>query len=629
MSIIETHRRRNPRLLAFYALLAAMVLLLAGGLAYRQLLRSGLYSERERTQSQRRVVYPGPRGNIFDREGRVLVGNQPRFSVVLNLGELRDEFEAESARFRNQPAATRPSGLKRAEMARAAVVQRYLDRVNQLIGRTETVSSRDIERQYLQARLLPFILLDDLVPAEYARLIERLPVNSPLQVYTSSTRFYPHGPAAAHTLGYVGLSDDLEPEGFPGEDLMTFKMRGQFGRNGLEMQFDQQLQGDAGGQIYLVDHAGFKASEPIEKLMPRQGQNLAASLDIDLQLAAERAIGDKVGAAVALDVQTGEVLVLASKPSYDLNDFVPRLSTEAARQIEQSGAWLNRAIQGQYPPGSTFKVVTAVAGLRSGAIDRRTAHVICPGFLMVGSRRFPCNAREGHGEVDLQKAIAVSCNVFFYKYGVEMGEKILAAEARRFGFEHSTGIELPHEFSAPHVASPEWKRKLLNESWYPGDTANMSIGQGDTLVNPLQVACMVASFARGETETKPTLLHVPGRAPQHSTPIGLNPTDYAAIVEAMEQGYMFGSGKLAKVEGLRAATKTGTAQKGRIDLAWTVAFAPVDNPRIAIAVVMEGQEPDTTYWGGLHAAPVVGAILKEWKDKQDGKSSSIRIAGAP
>ncbi len=632
MSVIETHRRHNPRLLAFYALLAAMVLVLAGGLAYRQVLRSGLYTDRERTQSRRRVIYPGPRGNIFDREGRLLVSNQPRFSVVLDLAELRDEFAAESARiragFRSSPAADRPNGLQRAKMARAAVVQRYLDRVNGLIGRNETVTSRDIELQYTQARLLPFILLDDLVPGEYARLIERLPVNSPLQVYTSSTRHYPYGSAAAHALGYVGLSDDLEPAGFPGEDLMTFKMRGHVGRDGLEAQFDGLLQGEAGGQIYLVDHAGFKEGDPIEKLRPRQGRNLAISLDIDFQLAAERAMGDKVGAAAALDVRTGEVLVLASKPDYDLRDFVPRLSTAAAQEIERSGAWLNRAIQGQYPPGSTFKIITAIAGLRSGAIDRRTARVICPGFLMVGNRRFPCNVQAGHGEVDLPWAIARSCNVFFYKYGVEMGEKILAAEGRRFGFEHPTGIDLPHEFSRPHVASPEWKRKLLNESWYPGDTANMSIGQGDTLVTPLQVACMVASFARGQTGTRPTLRHIPGRASQHTTPIGLSPADYEAVLSGMELGYQLGTGRLAQVDGLTAGTKTGTAQKGRIELGWMVAFAPIDNPQIAIAVVMEGQELDANYGGSIHASPVVKAVLQAWKDKRDGKNPAAKIAAA-
>lgn len=633
MPVFETHAARNPRLLALYALLALMLAVLASGLAYRQLFKSGLYTERERLQNQRRVIVPGPRGNIFDREGRVLVGNRPRFSVVLNLAELRDEFDTEARRiranYRNYPAAERPSLAQRYRMARVAVVQRYLDQVNALIGREETADPRDIERQYAQARLLPFILLEDLQPAEYARLIERLPVKSPLQVYTSSIRHYPHGSAAAHALGYVGISDEIEPEGFGGDDLMTFKMRGHFGRDGLEKTFDELLQGEAGGQIYLVDHAGFKADLG-EGKRPVQGGNLTTSLDLDLQLAAEAAMAGKVGAAVAIDVKTGEVLVLASKPDYSLASFVPRLSADAAREIEANGAWLNRAIQGQYPPGSTFKIITAAAGVRSGAIDRAESHTICPGYLMVGTRRFPCWRSGGHGERDLAGALRDSCNVFFYKFGTEMGINLLAAEARRYGFDAPTGIELPNEFRTPHVASPEWKRRLFNESWFHGDTANVAIGQGDTLITPLHAACVTASFARGETLTKPTMVHIAGRPPQHTTPLGLNREDYHTIMQGLAQCYQIGTGKLARVDGLTAGAKTGTAQKGRIELAWTVAFAPFEDPQIAVAVVMEGQVADADYGGGIHASPVVHAILATWKAKRDGTAlPALHVAAHP
>ncbi|HYC70613.1 MAG TPA: penicillin-binding transpeptidase domain-containing protein [Opitutaceae bacterium] len=634
MSVIETHASRNPRLLAIYALLAAMLVLLAGGLAYRQLFKSGLYAERERLQSQRRVIVPGPRGNIYDREGRVLVGNRPRFSVVLNLAELRDEFDNEARRiranFRPYPPEERPSLAQRYRMARVAVVQRYLDQVNALIGRQERIADAAIDRHYRQSLLLPFILLDDLKPEEYARLIERLPVTSPLQVYTSSVRHYPNGAAAAHVLGYVGVTDEIEPENFPGEDLTTFKMRGHFGRDGLERTFDDLLEGQAGGQIYLVDHAGFKFAQAEDGRRPVQGGNLTTTLDLDLQQAAEAAMEGKVGAAVALDVHTGEVLVLASKPDYDLSLFVPRLSADAAREIEATGAWLNRAIQGQYPPGSTFKIVTAIAGLRAGAVDREESKTICPGYFMVGARRFPCWRRSGHGERDLAGALRDSCNVFFYRYGLDLGINFLAAEARRHGFDEPTGIELPNEFRTPHVASPEWKRKLFNESWYDGDTANVAIGQGDTLITPLHAACMIASFARGQSTTRPTLVHVAGRAPQRTAPLGLAPPDRAAVMEGLAQCYQIGTARLAKVEGLTAGAKTGTAQKGRIELAWTVAFAPFENPQIAVAVVMEGQEIDADYGGGAHAAPVVRAILETWKAKREGTAlPALNIATFP
>ncbi len=623
--LIETHSARNPRLLLFHGLVIVLAVVLVGGLAWRQLFHSGFYNERERRQNQRRVIVPGPRGNIYDREGRVLVGNRPRFSVVLNLadlrGELRTEFVTVMRNYREFAKGERPTSDQLESLARASVAQHYLDEINAILGRREKVRPRDLDRHFSQTLLLPYILLDDLAPGEYARLIERLSVTSPLQVYTSSTRSYPYGSAAAHTLGFVGINDDPIADDFPGEDLLTFKMKGSLGRAGLEKKFDEHLQGETGGAIYRVAIDGYKVDLPIEKRLPVQGHNLTTSLDIDLQLAAEKAMEGRVGAAVALDVRTGEVLVLASKPDYDLNTFVPRLSHDEAAQIEETGGWLNRAIQGVYPVGSTFKLITAIAGLRSGAIDRDLSSVICPGYYMVGNRRFPCNAHYGHGERSFVGAIRDSCNVFFYKYGIDTGGDLMAAEARRFGYDRPTGIELPYETHRMLVADPAWKAKNLNEPWFPGDSANMAIGQGFLDVTPLQVACFVASLARGETETKPTILHVAGRPAQHSAPIGLDPADYDAILNGMMQGYQIGTGRLARIDGLSAATKTGTAQKrtpqGTIELAWMIAFAPAENPQIAIAVCLESQEPDASFGGGVYSSPIVKAILEAWKNKQD------------
>ncbi|MBL9214484.1 MAG: peptidoglycan glycosyltransferase [Opitutaceae bacterium] len=624
--LVETHSARNPRLLLFYGIVGGLLVVLTAGLAYRQLFKTSLYSDRERLQNQRRVIMPGPRGNIYDRDGRVIVGNRTRFSVVLSLAELRAEFRNEyrvvERNFRSLPPAERPTAEQYAMIARASVAQRYLDQVNFILGRQEKVRSAELNRHINHTLLLPYVLLDDLAPEEYARLIERLPVVSPLQVYAAGTRFDPFDAAAAHVLGYTGVDSDPETEDFPGEDLLTFKMKGSIGRTGIELIFDPQLQGRTGGAIYLVDPAGYKLPKPVETRLPTQGRNIVTSLDMDLQQAAEAAMKDgegkdRTGAVVAIDIPTGEVLVMVSKPGYNLNDFVPRLSHETAKAIQESGGWLNRAIQGQYPPGSTFKIFTAVAGLRAGSIEPGVSKVICPGFYQVGNRRFPCNARSGHGEVDLVKAIALSCNVFFYKYGLETGPDLIAAEGRRFGLGHPTGIELPAEFRNPRVADPAWKLANMKERWVPGDTANISIGQGDTLVTPLQVACAVAAFARGETETRPTILHDPKRPAQHTTPIGLSPSDYNTILRGMEQCYQLGTGRFARVDGLTGAAKTGTAQKGRIDLAWTVGFAPLENPRIAVAVVLEGEEEDNNFGGGVFAAPVVHAIFAAWKQKSE------------
>lgn len=619
--IVETHRAGNPRILFFYFVLGAMLLTLAGGLFFRQLLHSALYSERERQQSQRRIITPGPRGNIYDREGRLLVGNQPRFSVTLNLGELGDELAREArkiqANFRPLHPAERPSYDQRSRIARGTVTQRYLDQINSILGRADQVDARDLERHFARTRLLPFVLLDNLTPAEFARLIERLPVKSPLQVYESTYRSYPYGSAAAHTLGYVSTDTDPPIEDFPGDDLTTFKMKGATGRTGLELKYDEHLEGVAGGAIYRVDPAGFCVDLPLSKRLPIMGHNIVTSLDIDLQLAAEKAMEGRVGACVALEARTGEVLVLASKPDYDVNALVPRFSQETYDKIHQSGGWLNRALQGQYPPGSTFKIITAIAGLRSGAIDPRHSRTNCPGYLMVGNRRFPCHRHSGHGERDLVGALRDSCNVFFYTYGLEVEAGLLAAEARRFGYDHPTGIELPWEFRHPIVPDPVWKKHARNESWTRGDTVNLSIGQGDLLVSPLQVACFMASFARGETETKPTLLHVAGRPAPHGASLGLSRGDYNTIVEGMEQCAQVGTARFTRVDGLRVAAKTGTAQKGRIELAWTIAYAPIENPQIAVAVVLEGAEPDANFGGGTFAAPVVHSVLQAWFDKQN------------
>lgn len=628
--IIEAFKGRNPRLLFFYPVLGLGLLVLAGGLLYQQLLRRDIAREKEKIQSQIRVLVPGPRGNLYDREGRLLVGNRPRFSVVLNLDELRSEFRREYLTVRK---AYRQSGDKdlptedqMSHIARHAVVDRYLQQINRALGRTETLDAELLKRHFRQQRLLPYPLVDELRPEEYARLIEQLPVNSPLQVYVSSARHYPYKSAAAHALGYVSIQDDIAvSEDFPGAELATLKMKGSTGRNGLEARFDEQLQGEAGGTIYRLDIFRYRV-EALAKRLPIQGNNIVSSLDIDLQLAAEEEmeLTELKGAAVALDVNTGEVLVLASKPDYDLNVFSPRLSSAAAKDIEARGAWYNRAVQGVYPPGSAFKILVTIAGMRAGTITPET-ETNCTGYYRVGRRLFPCHDGHAHGLIQTPTAIAKSCNVFYYEHGIEMGPDTIATEARRLGFGEPTGIELPHESRRTLVPDPAWKRQVREQGWTAGDTANVSIGQGDMLVTPLQMAAFTASFARGQVHTTPSLLHVPNRPPQRTAPLGLSPENYAAILRGMEECTLTGTARVLntpalKIPGLRIAGKTGTAQQrspeGTINFAWFICFAPVERPQIAIAVAMEGDTPGEEAGGGTYAAPVARAILKSWWEKQ-------------
>lgn len=629
--IVQAHRSRNPRLLFFYLPILLGWCVLAGGLIYQQALRSDRASEKATHQSQRRIIVPGPRGNIYDRDGRLLVGNRPRFAAVLYLEELRSEIYQDyltiRKAYRDADDRNLPSAAQMTEIARYSVVKRYLQRVNEALGREAILEARDLSNHFRNQRMLPYTLIEDLTPDEYARLLEQLPVNSPLQVYTTSARHYPYGAAAAHTLGYVSRHDDFEvDEAFPGSELTTFKMVGTEGRDGLELNREDHLRGEPGGTIYQVDPGGYRVESLVRRL-PVQGQNLSSSLDIDLQLAAEEKLREfeLAGAAVALDVNTGEVLVMASLPDYDLNSFSPRLSHAAAADIAERGAWINRAIQGTYPPGSAFKILVTLAGMRAGTIAGET-ETNCNGYYRVGNRQFPCHDGHAHGSITLRTAIAKSCNVFYYQHGLATGADAIAAEARRFGFGDRTGIDLPNESRSTLVPDPAWKKERRGQNWVPGDTANFSIGQGDMLVSPLQMATFTASLARGQTTTIPHMVHDPERPIQRTTPIGLSAANYAAILEGMEECTISGTARTAfttikamQLPGLRVAGKTGTAQKrtpaGTINFAWFIGFAPVERPQVAIAVIVEGDTPGEETGGGRFSAPVAQAILKAWMAK--------------
>ncbi len=635
--LVETHKGYNPRVIVFHLFIAILLLILTGGLAYQQLLRTDSFHESERKQNQRRVLVPGPRGNIYDRDGRPLVANRPRFAVTLYLGELRKDFRAEYIRIRKAYRETGdkdiPTASQMERIARFTVVQRYLNQINRTLGRDEKLDSDDLDKHFHQQLLLPYLLVDDLEPGEYARLVEQLPVTSPLQVYASSIRDYPFGSIAAQTLGYVTSNDAIEAaEDFPGAELTTFKMKGTLGREGLEARFDSLLQGETGGAIYRVDPAGYRINPPLSKRQPVHGHNLRTSLDADLQQAAEKSMIDTElsSAAVAIDVRTGEVLVLASKPDYDLKRFIPRLSHDGARDITERGAWLNRATHGLYPPGSSFKILTSIAGLRAQTIDPGVL-VNCPGYYQVGGRKFPCHDGHAHGDINLATAIEKSCNVYFYKQGLDMGVETLAAEARRHGFGRPTGIEMP-ETRGTLVPDPAWRKERQDARWFPGDTANLAIGQGDLLVTPLQMAAFAASVARDELTTTPTLIHEENRPAQHSPRSGLTSSQYAALLSGMEACTLTGTAKVLqspfmKIPGMRIAGKTGTAQKqtakGTINFAWFICFAPIENPKIAIAVVVEGDTPGEETAGGRYAVPVARAILKKWDDKQKAPPASL------
>ncbi|MBU62365.1 MAG: hypothetical protein CMI26_07670 [Opitutae bacterium] len=324
------------------------------------------------------------------------------------------------------------------------------------------------------------------------------------------------------------------------------------------------------------------------------------------------------GAGVMIKVKTGEILVLASKPDYNLNDLSPRISESTFRDIQRKQAWLPRAIHPGYSPASPFKLITAIGALRASKITPSTIRE-CNGKY----KGMKCHIHPGrHGEMNLMNAISQSCNVFFYQAGQDLKHELLIAEAKRFGMHEQPSIELPSIPDSPIVPDPEWKMKRIGVKWTLEDTFNVSIGQGGLRQSPLSMACFAASLARRETRTRPTLLHQESssRIEHGGMPIGLQSQYYDALVEGMRKSASIGTARRIKVLGIDIAGKTGTGQwrnnNMKLNVAWFIGFAPVEKPEVAVAVLVEGIVPQDNIQGGLTATPVAQKMLQAYFDKK-------------
>jgi penicillin-binding protein 2 len=612
------------RIRIFRGLIGALLVGLVVSLAYVQLERSAEYAALGRHQSQRRVIVPAPRGAIYDREHRLLAGNKLRVAAVLNLGELRKEVLQDEPENARTDKISSPS--EAAARARFRVLQRQLDRVNAITGHRVRIDPLRLERAYAHERVTPFVLDSDMTEEQGDRLVAQRGPSDLFEVVRSNQRWYPEGRTAAHVLGRVRSEMTAPRSERPAEEIPALKVPVIAGDSGIEKQYDAQLGGHPGEAVVSVDALGFLVGPANQRRAATSGDELLLSLDLDLQGAAERAIAATPvgprGAAVAIAVKTGEVLVLASKPDFDPNDASLAVNPDQKQRIEAESGWFNRATQGLYPPGSTFKIFTALAGLRRGTLHPEDL-VHCDGFYEVGGQRFLCHNAEGHGDVSLRSALAQSCNVFAYKTGLAAGPEALAEEARRFHLDEPTHVDLPSESSRMLVPDPAWKREDGRGDWTTGDTINLSIGQGFLRYSPLQAACAMASLARRETLTVPTLLHQPGRNPsgdRKPEPLGLRDADYAALIDGLQAVIQTGIGQNAQVPGISIAGKTGTAQvkgpEGTTDVAWFVAFAPVERPEIAVAVAIEGDQPGVEFAGAEYAAPVVREIIGSYFDKR-------------
>jgi penicillin-binding protein 2 len=565
LRLYEDLRPVQSRLAVVQAVVAALIALLLLQFWNLQVLRARHFQDLAENNRSRVVRLAAPRGPLLDREGRLLVGNRPSFNVVLTAEHVED-----------------------------------LDHVVSGIARTLGTGEAAIrERLAKRGTYRPVIVRADATVSEVAALEAHRLELPEVRVEVVPLRYYPLASAAAHALGRVGEITERQLETPEFEGLQSGALVGQAG---VEARYNRALMGLDGYRRVIVNSRGLEVKEA-QRQPPEDGPSLTLTLDAALQAAAERAFGDQGGSAVALDPKTGEILAMTSMPAYDPNEFTtgidPMLWTMLANDPQTP--LMNRAIQGQYSPGSTFKIIMATAALEEGVISPSTTFY-CPGYLRVYDRVRHCSVAGGHGVVDVRRALAKSCNVFFYQVGLRLEIERIAAWAKRMGLGVPTGVDLPHELGGL-VPSPEWKQRVQKEPWFPGETVSVAIGQGQVSATPLQMARVAAIIANGGRLVTPHLVReTGGQRPAVEPPrsLGISERTLEVVKDGMLAVVAEGTGWRARLRHVEVGGKTGTTQvvsRTHLERApddpslrphgWFVAFAPKDDPQIALAVLVE------------------------------------------
>lgn len=544
-------------------------------LAYLQLVQGERNRQLADNNRIRLIPRPPERGRILDREGRVLVGNRISYSVFL------------------WPIANREADWE-------PVVQRLAEILN---IPEEEIRDRLEQAGYSSPSLVR--IARGLSPSQFTALAEFSQELKGVQVQAEAVREYPHGDLAAHVLGYTG---ELSDEELTEREDEGYRMGDVIGQMGAEAAFESQLRGEWGGQQVEVDGMG-RVLRILGEKPSRAGQTITLTIDLDLQKAAETALGDRNGAIVAIDPRNGAVLAMVSRPAFDPNLFSTHISDEQWNQLQKKEfPFVNRALQG-YPPASTFKIVTTTAAIESGRFAPRTVLPTYP-YLRIGGVQFWDWNNAGFGPLDFTGAMAHSSDTFFYQTGVRMGEQPLIQWTRRFGFGEKTGIELGVEEAAGLVPDEAWKQKELGEPWYIGDTVNMTIGQGFLQTSPLQVAVMFAVVANGGYRVQPHLLKDNEESRNWREDLGISPETMDILKEGLREVITYGTGKALKVSDLPPiAGKSGTAEDPpRKSHTWFGAYAPFDNPEIVVVAFGENSGGG----GGSLAAPMVRQVLEAY-----------------
>jgi penicillin-binding protein 2 len=546
---------------------------------------------------------PAPRGQIVDRDGAPLAQNRVAYQVALQFRQ----FENADRDFVINWARTR------------------LDSLQMLVKNATPKTDEEIYDHYRHRRWLP-LLVSGQIGEKEARDIESK-LSSGLILQPIYKRFYPEGELAAHIIGYSGSVGKLPTGPINFNDPLWEESEG---RAGFEKLFNTQLTGEPGMKRLLFDESGNKLLEEQVK-RPRPGGTLVTTLDLEWQKLAEETLrkGCRRGAFVVIDVVTGEVLVMASRPSFDLNNFIPGINEADFKALEEdpSQPLFGRAFQSAYPPASSYKPIVALAALNNGTVTP-TSEIYCPAAISIGRTVFNNWSKTPEGSINVKRALARSCNTWFYQVGIDVGPSAFLGLSRRLGFGERTGLPLIGE-SPGLVPSDEWMMKNEKRRILDGDTANLSIGQGSLLASPLQVAQAMAGIANGGALPKLQLIRqiqdTRGRVVQAAIPsrknwLGLDQKAVDTVQDGMRDVVSGGggTGQSAQLSYTTLCGKTGTAQWGppakNQRLAWFAGFLPRENPRYAFAVLYEGR-PGETVSGGRMAAPMVKRFFEGIKDE--------------
>jgi len=600
------------RLTAVQYIILVIFMILAYGLWRLQVMQSDFYAQLAEKNRIRNVPILAPRGKILDREGRTIVDNYPSFSALL----LRD-----SSRDLNVDADVIAQGL-------------HLD--------PKDVRDR-VRRFTSMPQYQPIFLKDDITPDELAFIEAHKNELPELDTIMAHRRLYPRNGFMAHLIGYVGEVT----ENMLNQPQFEFYNPGDVvGISGVEKQYNQILMGQNGSRRALVDSRG-KEMGRLDETPAVPGKPIKLTVDIDLQIAAEQALDGRNGAIVAMDPRTGEILAMVSRPTFHPSDFAVRISRDEWSKLvnDDDHPLLNKAIQAQLAPGSTFKIIMATAGMQEGVAE--DMHVNCNGGASFYGRYFKCwvvAEHRVHGSVDISKAIYQSCDVFFYTLAEKLGIDRIAKYATMFGLGQKTGIDLPQEVTGV-MPSEEWKIRNFKQKWYAGETISVGIGQGAVAVTPIQMARAIGGIASGGLLVRPHVTNpsdLPaGVVPASSnvpekTQIPIDPKSWEIITDAMA-GVVNpgGTAPSAHLQGIDFAGKTGSAQtisnalKARLgaagknfkDNGWFVGVEPRRNPEIVVCALLEEGEH------GYLAARTAAAVIKAYVEKQHRQPTKVAQDG--